>query len=264
MPNETLFDPSLRVLRHRRIERESQFLHERAVNEIMDRLQFVKRAFTKIAVVTFFPDLWSKFPYEVEFVLADEMLKFAQADYDLIIHDMFLHCANDPLGQLIQCQRALRDDGLLTAAFFGGESLHQLRAALMRVEEAIYGGISPRVHPMIDIRAAGGLLQRANLALPVLDADKLDVQYRDIFTLLRELRRMGESNIQTARSKTPVSARFWAAVESEMGDEKGAIICSAELIFLNAWRPSQSQPRPLRPGSAQFSLDEVMNRSSKT
>ena len=61
-------------------------------------------------------------------------------------------------------------DGLLLAAFFGGQTLSELRAAIGQSEIETRGGISPRVSPMIDIRDAGTLLQRSGFALPVADA----------------------------------------------------------------------------------------------
>ena len=47
-----------------------------------------------------------------------------------MIHAMALHWAEDPIGQLIQCARALRPDGLLIATLLGGETLSELRTAL--------------------------------------------------------------------------------------------------------------------------------------
>ena len=56
---------------------------------------------------------------------------------------MALHWANDPVGQLIQCHRALRPDGLLLVVCLGGETLHELRAALGQAEIEVTGGLSP-------------------------------------------------------------------------------------------------------------------------
>ena len=90
-----------------------------------------------------------------------------------MVHGLALHWANDPVGQLVQARRALRPDGLMVAALFGGETLHELRAALAEAEIATLGGLSPRVAPMGEIRDLGGLLQRAGFALPVADSQPL-------------------------------------------------------------------------------------------
>ena len=95
------------------------------------------------------------------------------------MHALALHWANDPVGQLVQARRALRPDGLFIAALFGGETLHELRAALAEAEIETLGGLSPRVAPMGEIRDLGGLLQRAGFALPVADSRRFDVSYAD-------------------------------------------------------------------------------------
>src|SRR5260370_687532 len=55
-----------------------------------------------------------------------------------------------------------------------------------------------------DVREMGTLLQRAGLALPVTDVDRLTVRYSSAFTLMAELRRMGATNALTERRRTPL------------------------------------------------------------
>ena len=77
---------------------------------------------------------------------------------------------------LIQLRQALRPDGLLIGALAGGDTLTELRQSLTIAESEITGGsgLAPRVIPFVDVRAMGGLLQqRAGLALPVVDADRV-------------------------------------------------------------------------------------------
>ena len=81
----------------------------------------VNKAFNDIAIVTPFPDIWSAtFPKAV-ITSDDDTLELQEAAYDLVIHAMSLHWSNDPVGQLIQCRRALRPDGLCLAICLGGK-----------------------------------------------------------------------------------------------------------------------------------------------
>ncbi len=52
---------------------------------------------------------------------------------------------------------------------------------------------------MAEIRELGAVLQRAGLALPVVDSLKIPTSYRDLYHLMRDLRAMGETNVMTAR-----------------------------------------------------------------
>ena len=74
----------------------------------------------------------------------------------MMIHGMCLHWANDPVGQLIQCRRALRPDGLLITVSLGGDTLQELRRSLGEAEIAVTGGLSPRIAPMPELRDLGG------------------------------------------------------------------------------------------------------------
>jgi len=173
-----------------------------------------------------------------------------------------LHWINDLPGALIQMRRCLRPDGLLLASMLGGRTLEELRACLLAAEAEVAGGASPRVSPFADARDAGGLLQRAGFALPVVDADLVDASYPDALALMRDLRGMGESNatIDRARSFTrrEVLLRAAAIYAERFGGPDGRVKASFEILTLTAWAPAPSQPRPLRPGSAAARLADAL------
>ncbi len=97
-----------------------------------------------MAVVTGFPALWREWMPQAKVVPDDEVLDLAPGAHDLVIHALALHWADDPVGQLVQCRRALRPDGLFLGLTFGGQTLHELRAALAQAEAEVTGGLSPR------------------------------------------------------------------------------------------------------------------------
>ena len=112
-------------------------------------------------------------------------------------------------------------------------------------EEEIYGGISPHVAPMADIRDVGGLLGRAGLALPVADSEVLTVTYSSALRLMQELRLMGEGNSLIGRrqafTRREVFMRAAAIYQERYGQEDGQIPASFEFIHLTAWSPDKSQ-----------------------
>jgi SAM-dependent methyltransferase len=192
-----------------------------------------------------------------------ETLDLAEAAHDLVIHATSLHWANDPVGQLIQCRRSLKPDGLLIAATLGGRTLEELRSALGQAEIAVTGGLSPRVAPMGEIRDLGALLQRAGLALPVADSLPLRTEYKDALHLMHDLRQMGETNALDQRRRTPPpravfneARRLYA--ENFPGQD-GRVRATFELVFLTGWAPDPSQQKPLRPGSARQRLADALS-----
>ena len=249
--------------RARALQAPALFLHEDVRDEVKERLTEVNKTFTSIAIVTGFPDFWRNAFPDADIVSDNDVLALNPATYDLVIHAMALHWANDPVGQLIQCQRALQPDGLFLAALLGGQTLHELRACLAEAEAATTGGLSPRVLPMAEIRDLGGLLQRAGFALPVADGFTRNVHYRDMMHLMHDLRAMGEGNALAARLRRPTQrAVFGKASEryaQSYGAANGRIAATFEMIFLTGWAPHDSQQKPLRPGSAVKRLADALN-----
>lgn len=248
--------------RRSRLSREALFLHETAADEIEDRLAMVNKSFKAMAIVTGFPDFWAgRFP-DAQVIPDSDTLALAPATFDVVVHAMSLHWANDPVGQLIQCRRALKPDGLLLGVSFGGQTLAELRAALGQAEVEQTGGMSPRVAPMADLRDMGALLQRAGLALPVADTLTQQVEYRDIWHLMRDLRAMGEANALDLRLRQPTQRGIFKQAarlyHDSFANAQSRIPATFELLFLTGWAPDASQPKPLRPGSATQRLSDAL------
>lgn len=198
----------------------------------------------------------------------EEALPFAEGAFDLVVSLFGFHWVNDLPGALVQLRRALKPDGLLLAAMPGGETLKELRQAFLEAETAVEGGVSPRVSPFVDVRTAGGLLQRAGFALPMVDVDSLTVSYENAFALMRDLRGMGEANALAGRRRSFSRRRtLFAMAETyaaRHGGVEGRIPATFEVLYLTAWAPHESQPKPLAPGSAKASLADVLaNKKSR-
>jgi SAM-dependent methyltransferase len=240
------------------------FLHEDAADEVQERLMEVNRRFTSPAIVTPIPEVWrARFP-NARIVADDELLDLEPGSHDLVIHTLALHWANDPVGQLVQCRRALRPDGLFLGATFGGRSLSELRGVLAETEAELLQGLSLRVLPMGEIRDLGSLLQRAGFALPVADSALKSISYRDMLHLVHDLRRMGEGNALAVRRRIGLPGRSFVQRASDLyastyPAENGRIHATFEMIFLTGWAPDWSQQKPMRPGSAATRLADALN-----
>ena len=197
-----------------------------------------------------------------------EALPFEPASIDLAVSALSLHLTNDLPGALVQIRRALKPDGLLMASLLGGATLSELRQAWLVAEAEVCGGASPRVAPFADVRDLGGLLQRAGLALPVVDSETLTVTYATPIALMQEIKAMGASNMLIERSRRPVTRRLLLRA-AEVYTERfalpnGRVPATFEIITLTAWVPHESQPKPLAPGSATARLADVLGVSEGT
>jgi SAM-dependent methyltransferase len=282
-----IFDSAL--LRNRRNRRAGHagahdFLLARVADDFAERLSIVRRTFPLAANVGAYHGVVSRrlrqndtigAIVDVEAcpallaqcdgprVLTDsEVLPFAPESLDLIVSGLAWQLVNDIPGVLAQARRALKPDGLLIAAFLGGETLKELREAWLVAEAEILGGASPRVAPFADVRDLGGLLQRAGFALPVADSDVFRVTYAEPLAMMRELQGMAASNMLVERRRVPVTrALLMRACEiyaERFALPDGRIPATFEIITLTAWVPHDSQQKPLKPGSAQMRLAQAL------
>jgi SAM-dependent methyltransferase len=272
-----LFDRALLAKRQRRAARlgPATFLLDRVGEDMAERLHAVTRDFVRAA------DLWTpadglqralagRLP-SLAHVTGDgqgnEVLSFAPESLDLVVSALALHFVNDLPGVLAQIRRALKPDGLLLAAMIGGDTLTELRQAFAAAEAEREDGASPRVAPFADLRDIGALLQRAGLALPVTDVDRVVVRYANAFALMQDLRRMGATNILRERRRVPsrraTVLRMAEIYAERFADPDGRIRATFDVIWLSGWAPHDSQQRPLQPGSAKASLEAAVKGRPK-
>lgn len=197
-----------------------------------------------------------------------EALPFAPHSFDAVFSNLALHWTNDLPGALLQLRQMLRPDGLLLAALFGGDTLHELRQAWLEAESEMENGASPRVSLFADPRDLAGLLQRAGFALPVVDSDRIEVTYSDALKLMQDLRLMGEANTSTLRrrnlTRRTTLLKAAAIYQSRFARADGRLRATFEIVTLTAWAPHESQQKPLRPGSAGSRLADALKTAERS
>jgi SAM-dependent methyltransferase len=270
-----IFDRTLRRLRRDRAAprfAEHSFVRDAIVEGLLDRLDLVKRDFAHAldlgtadgslrralearGIRVTASDAGSRFAGEG--VQCDEdRLPFAPESFDLIVSAGVLDSVNDLPGALIQCRRALKPDGLFLAGFVGAGSLPWLRKALLDADQGAGDAIPQRVHPLIDIRAAGDLLTRAGFVLHVADGEALDVGYGDPFRLMADLRGMAATNLLAGQTLPLTRGRLAHLAQSfaQAAGPDGRLRERFELVFMTGWAPGPDQPQPAKRGSATASL----------
>ncbi len=285
-PKPGPFDRRVLRIRRNRVAGEfdgAAFLVEHAAHEIVDRLDDIKRIYDialdlgshtgclssllqasdKVTGVIACDAAEAMLRHIAlpRFVADEDCIPIANEALDLIVSSLSLHWINDLPGALIQARRALRPDGLLLAALLGGDTLKELRDVLISAESEVTGGAAVRTAPFADVRSLGGLLQRAGLALPVVDSDQIVVRYDDMFALIRDLRRMGGTNALMGRTpplRRDVLMRAASLYAERYSDADGRIRATFEIVYLTGWAPHDSQQQPLAPGSARMRLADAL------
>ena len=263
---------------------EAAFLRARAFDDVIDRLETTKRDFPTALFIGADDVVSSLTPAcgvgaRVSLDLApnrlssphsgsqnsehggvvgdEEALPFAEESFDLVVSFLTLHAVNDPIGALAQLRRALKPDGLFIGVLFGEETLAAARNAFTQAELDLKGGAAQRFYPFAMVRDLGGALQRAGFALPVVDRDRLRVDYGDPARLFSDLKALGERSA-LAGARPPLSRTVLAqALVLLLGQT-----INFDLVTMTGWAPHDSQQKPAPRGSGVISLAKAVSRSS--
>lgn len=161
-----------------------------------------------------------------------EALPLADASVDLLVSSLMLPSCATPDAALAEFRRVLAPGALLMIATLGPDTLQELRAAWQAVDSHVH------VHAFIDMHDLGDALLRAGLSDVVMDSERITAQYRDVATLLAELKRLGASNAARGRRAgltTPSQlAAMCAAYESRR--REALLPASFEVVYGHAWR----------------------------
>ncbi|MCK5744722.1 MAG: methyltransferase domain-containing protein, partial [Oricola sp.] len=172
-----IFDKTLYARRRGRAAKrfgDHDFLHRRAMEDIVERLEIIQREFPLAAFegaggllsmltprcavgdIIAIDSAAARLPKSGLRVAADaEALPIAPQSLNLFVSMLTLHSANDLVGALAQARMTLKPDGLFVAAVFAEETLSALRRALYAAEAEIMGGVSARIAPFAAIQDYG-------------------------------------------------------------------------------------------------------------
>ncbi len=246
-PVPRIFSPARRRLRFDRAAARqttqrspADFLFETFAEEIADRLGFIRHeaetglligdptSHTSRVLTPHIPSLTRAGTSEID---ADAMLP---QHFDLITSLGLLDTVNDVPGALIHIRHALAPGGLAIIGLTGAGSLPVLREAMLAAEPE---RTAARIHPMIDIQAAAGLMQRAGFARQVADHFPLKVRYGSFDRLIADLRDQGLTGVLT-NAPPPLGKAALARARAafmDRADGDGKVTETFELIVLTGW-----------------------------
>lgn len=220
----------------------ARFLSQDAADDLLDRLSFLRHPVRKALVMG---DLSG----ELGAGLAAQGIEvirrsppetglenpWPDTGFDLIAALFVLDTVNDLPGALIHMRNALAPGGLAFAVFAGAGSLPALRAAMLAADG---DRPAPRLHPQVDVRAGGQLLQRAGFSSPVIDSRSLTVRYGALSRLVADLRAQGIAN-QLSDPGPPLGRAALARANSAFfaqADAEGRVSETFEVLTLSGWR----------------------------
>ncbi len=193
-----------------------------------------------------------------ERVCADvRQLPFADASVDIAVSNVMLQWCGDLDAAFGEVRRVLKPDGVFVFTTFGPDTLRELRAAWATVDRYSH------VNTFIDMHDIGDALVRAGLTEPVLDVDRMTLTYKNVLSLMRDLKTIGAHNVTEGRPRGLVGRgtlkRLEAAYESAR--RSGLIPATYEVIYGAAWGSAGKRGASVVDGEVHIPLRAIRRRS---
>lgn len=156
----------------------------------------------------------------------------------LLWANMQLHMAADPQALLRRWHEALAVDGFLMFSCLGPDTLGELRAAYSSA------GWPPPAHEFTDMHDWGDMLVQVGFAEPVMDMERITLEFATPERLLQELHELG-ANLHPQRFPA-LRGRGWKKALLRLLDERlrgpdGKLALTFEIVYGHAFKPL---PRP--------------------
>ncbi len=169
-----------------------------------------------------------------DLICADmERLPLRDASVDLLFSSLTLQWSNEPEQVFQEARRVLRPGGVFLFATLGPDTLHELRDAWRAADP---GHI--HVNLFYDMHDLGDALVRAGLRDPVMDVERIRLDYPDVQSVMRSLKGIGAHNGTLGRARGLTGKgrleRVRAAYEVHRNAE-GMLPVSYEVIHGQAW-----------------------------
>lgn len=180
-------------------------------------------------------------------VCADaEALPLRDACVDLVASNLMLQWCNDPVRVLEESLRTLRPGGMLLLSTLGPGTLQELRSSWSRVDDRVH------VNAFMDAQALGAALATSGFVDMVLETEQFTLTYADGRALMRDLQRLGTGNANAGRARGLTGKGRLARVLEYYEEYRcaGRLPATYDVIYVHAWRPDATVPRPQRGVSA--------------
>ena len=178
-----------------------------------------------------FKQRWNK---QFHYVHAEvENLPFADASVELVISGLTMQWCQDLPRVFKEFKRVLAPGGLLMFSSFGPDTLKELRQCWAEVDELAH------VNAFADMHDVGDALMQSGFSDPVMDMEMLTVTYKDVKTVMSDLKQIGAHNVMQGRSHNITGKnklqKMIQAYEQFRVD--GLLPVSHEIVYGHAWIP---------------------------
>ena len=187
-------------------------------------------------------------------------LPIASRSLELVFSNLALQWSRDLPGLFTELRRVLKPAAILVFSCYGPDTLTELKQAWRTVNDGQHVNDFPDMHDI------GDELLHAGFQEPVMDAERITLEYSGLAALMNDLRGCGESNVATHRPRGLTGKARYQKMLDAYGSfrREGRYPASYEIIYGVAFAPADGQPVKTPGGDvATFSV-EALRKSKRT
>ena len=161
-----------------------------------------------------------------------DQLPLKPESIDLIVSNFMIQWSNDLTQTFAGFHGVLAPNGLLLFSTFGPDTLKEMRESWASIDA------TPHTSDFIDMHEIGDALLKAGFINPVTDMELITMTYSSVRQLMKDIKQIGASNTDSARSKGLMGKQKLEAFEQAYEQFKtidGLYPASWEVIYGHAW-----------------------------
>jgi malonyl-CoA O-methyltransferase len=172
------------------------------------------------------------------FVCADaECLPLRDGSVGLLFSNLTLQWCNRLEETYREFARVIVPGGLLMFSTFGTDTLQELRASFAEVDGHSH------VNSFQDLHEIGDALMASGFRDVVVDAERITMTYRDVLSLMRDLKSLGAHNVTSSRHRGLTGKQHMQAMTRAYEAHRGVggLPATYEVVYAHAWMPKLRQ-----------------------
>src|SRR3990172_11385883 len=156
-------------------------------------------------------------------------------------------------------RRILKPGGLFMFSTLGPDTLKELRECWKKIDHFTH------VNAFIDMHDIGDALLRNLFSEPVMDVERFTLTYKEVKTLMHDLKMLGAHNVTAGRRHTLTGKGRFRALAGlyEKYRHDGVLPASYEVIYGHAWVPEKKQKSSSPAHEARIPLSQLRHRQGE-
>jgi len=182
-----------------------------------------------------------------------------QTKYDLIVSNFFLNSSENLEKVLKKILISLVPNGFFLATLPCPENFYLLKSAMIETDMQLYGGAYNRFNRTTDLQNIIEILKKNNFKIPLVDSEKVILEYKQFDKLLHDVRSMNLSYYYKDKKNTFEKKIYFKKLEENFKiNSNESFELTSNFYTISGWKEHSSQQKPMRPEEAKNKLKQFL------